>query len=245
MEIAREIAGKVALVTGAGRGIGRALVEALIEAGAAKVYAATRGAPIAGTDRIAPLTLDVTDPAAVARAAEIAADVDLLVNNAGVAVGGGPLGAPTLDGARREMETNYFGVLAMSRAFAPALARRPGSAIVNLASILSHAPLPQVGTYAASKAAVLSLTQALRAELRPSGVHVMAVLPAFVDTDMARGVSLPKLSTEALAAEILRGLRAGEEDLYPGPAAALSQPFRDGLKAMERQFAQALASSGA
>ncbi len=234
-----QIENSVALVTGANRGLGLAIAEALAEAGA-RVYGASRsGAPI-GRGEIVPLKLDVTDAASVERAAAAASDVTLLVNNAGVLAGGGATTAPSLDGARLEFETNFFGSLSMARAFAPVIAENGGGAIVNVGSILSHAPISLAGTYSASKAAVLSMTQSLRAELAPKGIRVLSLLPAFVDTDMAAGIDQAKMHPADVAASLLEGLRSTAEDVYPGPAAQFAASFRDGLKAFERQLAQAL-----
>lgn len=142
-----------------------------------------------------------------------------------------------MDGARAEMETNYFGSLAMARAFAPVIAANGGGAIVNVASILSHAPIPGAGTYSASKAAVWSMTQAMRAELAPRGVRVLAVLPAFIDTDMTAGRDGPKMSAEAVAAELVAGLRGEAEEIYPGRAAELVRNFYADPKGYERTLA--------
>ncbi|MCL4211334.1 MAG: SDR family NAD(P)-dependent oxidoreductase, partial [Phycisphaerales bacterium] len=158
------IAGSVALVTGANRGIGKALVEGLIKAGAKKVYAGARNVEtlrplqIALGDRVVPLRLDVTNAAEVASAAKAARDVTLVFNNAGVAFDSTGLGEKDFDHARSEMEVNYFGVLAMMRAFAPVFERQGGGTFINVASIVSMVNFPSFGTYSASKAAVWSLS---------------------------------------------------------------------------------------
>ncbi|WGF90393.1 SDR family oxidoreductase [Marinivivus vitaminiproducens] len=239
-----KIENTTALVTGANRGLGKAIVDALAEAGAT-VYAAARSDR--GTERpnIVPVTLDVTEPGAVADVAARLSEVTLLVNNAGVLVRGGPISAPDLAGARAEMEVNYFGSLAMARAFAPVIERNGGGAIVNVASILAHVPIPGAGTYSASKAAALSMTQAMRAELAPRGIRVIGLLPAFVDTDMAAGHSGIKLSPEAVAADLLDALRGDTEDIYPGRARELVQAFYVDPKGYERQLANIPAPSHA
>ncbi|RAI01877.1 short-chain dehydrogenase [Acuticoccus sediminis] len=225
-----------ALVTGANRGLGLAIADAL-ELGGAKVYVASRSGRTDARERFIPVTLDVTDPASIAAAADRLGDVTLLVNNAGILAGGGPISAPGLDGARAEMETNYFGSLAMARAFAPLIAANGGGAIVNVASILSHAPIPQAGTYSASKAAVLSMTQAMRAELAPRGVRVLAVLPAYIETDMTAGLTANKISPAAVADALVAGLRGDAEDIYPGEAAEFVRNFYADPKGYERTLA--------
>src|SRR5262245_64984419 len=172
--------GAVALVTGANRGIGAAFVSGLLEAGAQRVYAAARDLQTlvsAERDaRIVPIALDITDDASVQAAAARLADVDLLVNNAGVALGARLIGAADLSSARQEMEVNYFGLLRMCRAFAPILAANGGGTLINVLSILARVASPAVGSYSASKASALSLTQAVRAELQAQGTRVIGVL---------------------------------------------------------------------
>jgi NAD(P)-dependent dehydrogenase (short-subunit alcohol dehydrogenase family) len=185
-----DIKGSVALVTGSNRGIGRCFVEALLARGAAKVYASARR-PERLADlverhkgRVVRLKLDITVPADIAAAASQCGDVNLLVNNAGVNLQAGLVMAKDLAAARAEMETNYFGPLAMCRAFAPILASNGGGAIINMLSILARVNLPMYGSLSASKAAALSLTQGVRAELAKQGTLVVAVMPGAVDTEM-------------------------------------------------------------
>jgi NAD(P)-dependent dehydrogenase (short-subunit alcohol dehydrogenase family) len=236
-----DVAGKVVLVTGANRGIGAAIVKGLIDAGAARVYAAMRTLKDAPSDpKIVPIALDVTDPDQVARVLQSTGDVQILVNNAGIALGQ-PLARPTDPlAAEREMRVNYFGTLRMCQAYAPVLARNGGGAIVNVLSILGRVSLPQLGSYSASKAAGFSLTQSLRAELAAQGTLVIGVMPAFVDTDMAKRVTTPKLPPEAIAASILDALRTGTEDVYPGPAAAIASSLLEDPKGVEKRFATLL-----
>ncbi|MZE70494.1 SDR family oxidoreductase [Streptomyces sp. SID5789] len=194
-----EIRGSVAIVTGANRGIGRAFVRALLGQGARKVYAAARN-PDAVTDPDAvPLRLDVTDPNSVAAAAEIADDVSVVINNAGVGGPGTQLLTGSFDGARQAMDVNYFGTWAVARAFAPILARKGGGAVVNMLSLASWVGQPQFPGYAASKAAQWSLTDALRKGLHAQGTLVMGVHTGFVDTELSAWTDAPKISPQLVA----------------------------------------------
>jgi NAD(P)-dependent dehydrogenase (short-subunit alcohol dehydrogenase family) len=212
--------GVTALVTGANRGLGREIVAALLRRGVGKVYATSRGGAAAWADRrVIPLELDITLPGQVAQAAQSAGDVTLLVNNAGVNSNSSFLGAPCVEGARAEMETNYFGTLAMCRAFAPVLARNGGGAIVNVLSVAAHLGLPAMGSLCASKAAALRLTECLRSELARQHTSVAAFLPSALDTGMTRGLDLPKERPEDAATALLDGLAEGLEDIWFGEAA--------------------------
>jgi len=238
---AREI---VAIVTGANRGIRRAIVQELVSAGARHVYAASR-TPLdydAG-EHVTEVRLDVTEASTIEAAAARCTDVNVVVNNAGVLLGQSLLGAPNHDAAEAEMRVNYFGTLQMCRTFAPVLAHNGGGAIVNVLSILSRVNLPMVGSYSASKAAALSLTQGIRGELAHQGTIVIGVMPAFVDTAMASRVTMPKLPPKAVAEAILTALRDGIEDVYPGDAAAVAAALEKDGKAVERQFASMATSS--
>ncbi len=217
-----KIAGSVALVTGANRGIGREFVDELLLRGASKVYVTARNPATLdiykalADSRIVPLALDVTDEAQALAAAKIANDVTLLINNAGV-VGTGRtvIGASSLDGAREEMEVNYFGVLSLSRAFAPVLAKSSDSAILNVLSALSLITASAI-TYSASKAASLSASRGIRAELKKQGTHVVATMPVQVETDMGRQLPEPRLSTKEVAAESLDAVEQGIDEVFPG-----------------------------
>ena len=208
-----KIAGSVALVTGAGRGLGRVFAAELVSRGAAKVYGAARD-PAAVTDAgVTPVALDITDPDAVARAAELCADVSLLVNNAGVMKASTFIDAPSLDAARLEMETNYFGTLRMCRAFAPILAANGGGAVVNMLSVTSFFTNPFNASYGASKAAEWSLTNGIRTELHHHGTLAVGVHAGFIDTDMVAGLDVPKISPESVAVQVFDAVEAGQVEV--------------------------------
>jgi NAD(P)-dependent dehydrogenase (short-subunit alcohol dehydrogenase family) len=233
------LTGTVALVTGANRGIGAAIVEALLAAGVRRVYAGVRSLPSTPSSdaRVVPVLLDITDDARLADVAKELGDVSVLINNAGISRGEPLLGARDPRAAADEMRVNYFGTLAVVRAFAPVLKANGGGAIVNVLSILGRVSLPAVGSYSASKAAAYSLTQGIRAELAEQGTLVVGVMPGFVDTDMTARVSQPKMTASAVAMELVGALQLGIEDVYPGPAAQIASGLTKDPKAIERQFA--------
>lgn len=207
------IEGRTVLVTGASRGLGRVLAFAFADAGARQVFAGVRkesDSEQLAADRITPIKLEVTSDDDANATQQLGA-IDILVNNAGVASYGNPV-TMNFDDAVREMEVNYFGVLRMTRALAPQMVERGAGVIVNVATAFAKINLPLVGTYCASKAALLSLGQALRAYLKDKGVHVMTVMPTTIDTDMAKGADVPKMTTEFVADEILRHIRAESID---------------------------------
>jgi NAD(P)-dependent dehydrogenase (short-subunit alcohol dehydrogenase family) len=229
----------VALVTGANRGIGSATVEALIAADVVRVYAAMRTPPnrIDQRRRVVPIVLDITDHAQVAQAAQRCTDVRILVNNAGIGLFQPLVAAMVPEAAEQEMRVNYFGTLAMCRAFAPMLARNGGGAIVNLLSILARVPAPVAGSYSASTVAALSLTQAVRGELLRQGALVIGVMPGFVDTDMIHGLDVPKLAASTVAQSVVDALRDETKDVHPGSAAEVAAALLRDPKMVEKQFA--------
>lgn len=236
-----------ALVTGANRGIGKAFVEALQRNGARKIYAGARDtallAKAAASDpgRIVPLALDVTDADMIRAAVDGAPDVDLLINNAGVARFAGLLAASNMDAARAEMEVNYFGPLAMIRAFAPTLKANGGGAVINLGSIASHVNFPALGSYSASKAATHSLTQGVRAELRGQGTQVIGVYPGPVDTEMGAPLDMDKAPAAQIAEAALAAVSEGIEDLFPdGMSADLHASLLRDPKVVEVQIGEML-----
>jgi NAD(P)-dependent dehydrogenase (short-subunit alcohol dehydrogenase family) len=229
------IADNTVLVTGANRGIGRALVEEALSRGAKRVYAGTRQ-PLAHPDgRVTPLTLDVTSAAQIQAAAGQVEALDILINNAGVFLDDDLSDRAALD---QHLAVNLFGTYGVTRAFLPLLARSRG-AIVNNVSLMAVAPLPLTPAYSISKAAAFSLTQSLRALLAGQGVRVHAVLTGPTDTDMTRGLDLPKASPESVARAIFDAVDNRDEDIFPDPLSrSLADSWRDGpAKALERQNA--------
>lgn len=237
------IADKAVLVTGANRGIGQALVEEALRRGAKRVYAGTRQ-PLAHRDgRVTPLTMDVTNAAQIQRAVDEVESLDVLINNAGVAIYD-DLSNP--DVIEQHLAVNLFGPLKVTRGFLPLLRRSKG-AIVNNLSLVALAALPVVPAYSLSKAAAFNMTQSLRALLAGQGVTVHAVVLGPIDTDMNRGFNIPKASPESAAQGIFDGLEKGEEDIFPDPASqSIAEGWRSGAaKALERQFAVFVPESAA
>ncbi len=239
-----DVSGCTALVTGSNRGIGRAFVEALQKAGARRIYCAARKTSsveemvASDPDRLVPIALDITDDAQIAAAVEQAGDVNLLVNNAGIARGGSLTKAESLEGARAEMDTNYFGTLAMARAFAPVLGANDGGAIVNVLSISGLVNFPMIGSYSASKAAAHSMTQGLRADLAGQGTEVVGVYPGPIDTDMAEDVEMPKAPPSAVAEAALAAVGDGTQDVFPDAMAAqISAGLQQNAKATAKRIA--------
>ena len=230
-----------ALVTGANRGIGRAVVEALLARGARKVYATARTvetlAGLGADPRVVPLKLDITDAGDVAAVAAAAGDVTLLVNNGGSLQFADLLGGE-LSAIRADLQTNYFGTLAVTRAFVPVLQANGGGAIVNLLSLVALGAVRGMGGYSVSKAAAASMTQAVRAQVAELGISVHGVFPGAVDTDMIRAFEIPKTSPTDVAHAILDGVEAGEEDIFPDQMARDGHTaWRADPKALERQMA--------
>jgi NAD(P)-dependent dehydrogenase (short-subunit alcohol dehydrogenase family) len=235
------IAGATVFLSGANRGLGRVIAETLLDADVVKLYAAARKVDALDEvvaldpERVTPVALDTTDHAAVDSAAALAADTTLLINNAGVAAFAPGLTAPP-DDVAREMATNFGGTYAMVRAFAPVIESNGGGAIVNVLSMAGLAAIPPLAGYSASKAAAHSMTQAVRAELRPRGVSVHGVYPAGIGTEMLAHPSIPHSSPEEVAAGILAGVEAGDEDIFPcALSRAESEIWWADPKALERQ----------
>lgn len=241
-----DIKSAVVLVTGGNRGIGLAIVQALYQAGAKKIYAGARNPDslkqlvASSGGRIVPVKLDVTKDADVAAAAKSCGDVNLLINNAGVAAMTPDLKSVSIATARNEMEVNYFGTLAMSLTFAPVLARNGGGMLINVASIASFISIPPLATYCPTKHAVHSLSQSLRAMLANQHTHVMTVHPGPIDTDMTRGIELDKATPESVAQRIMQAIRKGDDLITTDPYAdsAFAQWRQDPLEAQRAALAE-------
>ena len=228
------IADRTVLVTGANRGIGQALVEEALRRGAKRVYAGTRQ-PLAHVDgRVTPLILDVTNAEQIQEAVERVESLDILINNAGLALYDDLSDRAAIE---QSLAVNLFGPYGVTQAFLPLLTRSRGT-IVNVLSVTAFAALPLIPAYSISKAAALSLSQSLRALLAGQGVRVHAVLAGPVDTDMSRGFDVPKASPESVARAIFDGVEKGEEDIFPDPMSeSMAESWRSGAaKALERQF---------
>ncbi|MGI8430082.1 MAG: SDR family oxidoreductase [Solirubrobacteraceae bacterium] len=215
-----QIDGAIALVTGANRGLGEAYTRALVERGARTVYAAARRPEDVVDPDVTPVRLDITSPEQVADAVRRCSELTLLINNAAT---GGPkwldtrqsplIGAGSLEAARAQMETNYFGTLAMCQAFAPVLARNGGGALVNMCSIISFFNRPNIGSFCATKAALWSMTNGIRIELRSQGTLVLGVHAGFIDTRQAIGFDGPKHAPADIAALVLDAIEGGQEEV--------------------------------
>jgi NAD(P)-dependent dehydrogenase (short-subunit alcohol dehydrogenase family) len=233
-------AGKTALVTGANRGLGQALVEEALSRGAKRVYAGTRQ-PFSYPDRrVVPVLLDVTDETQIQRAVGQVESLDVLINNAGVAISDDLSDRAVLE---QHLAVNLFGPWSLTQAFLPLLTRTNG-AVVNVLSTAAAAALPIIPSYSVSKAASWSLSQSLRALLAPRGVSVHAVLAGPMNTEMSREFPVPKASTESVARAIFDAVQAGEDDIFPDPmSATLAESWHTGaVKEMERQNAALVAA---
>jgi NAD(P)-dependent dehydrogenase (short-subunit alcohol dehydrogenase family) len=228
------IENKTVLITGATRGIGRALVDEALRRGAKKVYAGTRQ-PLAHSDgRVTPLTLDVTNTTQIQDAVKNVEALDILINNAGMALYDDLTDRAALE---QSLAVNLYGPYGVTQAFLPLLTRYRG-AIVNVLSLAAIAAVPFSPAYSISKAAAFSLAQSLRALLAVRGVRVHVVLPGPVDTDMSRGLDIPKASPESVARAIFDGVEKGEEEIFPDPMSeSLAEGWRNGaVKALQQQF---------
>jgi len=237
------VAGKAILVTGANRGIGRAFVEEALRRGAGRVYAGTRDRLWPSDERVVPVVLEVTNAAQIQEAVAKAESLDVLINNAGIALYDDLSDRTMLE---RHLAVNLFGTYAVTQAFLPKLIRSRG-AVVNNLSVNALAPLPLIPAYSISKAAAFNLTQSLRAFLAPQGVRVHAVLTGPVDTDLTRGLDIPKATPRSVAAAVFDALDRDEQDIFPDPMSqSLAQDWESSpAKALERQYAELLAAAPA
>ena len=232
-----KFAGKNVLVTGANRGIGLATLRQLLQSGVGKVYAAARNPdsiPDLRDDRVVPVRLDITNADDIAAATDAASDLDVLINNAGVASFGSLLDAP-LNDIERDMNVNYYATLNVIRAFAPILEARDNATIVNVVTIAAFVNFPSLGGYSASKAALFSLSQGLRMELAQRGITVHTVNPGPIDTDMAKEIELDKTSPEEAARNLVAGIESGEADILPDAAAEnMFSVWKDDYRKLEQ-----------
>lgn len=229
-----DIANKTVLITGANRGIGRALLEEALRRGATRVYAGSRGAFEHPDTRVTPVVLDVTNRGDIWRVAVEIGGLDLLINNAGIALFD-DFSNP--DVIQKHLDVNILGMARVTQALLPRLVHA-GGAILNVLSLAAIAPVPPTPSYSVSKAAAASLTQALRMLLARQGVKVHGAFLGPVDTDMSRGIEVPKAAPAAVAQAIFDGLARGEEDIFPDP---MSRPLAEGwrvgtVKVLEREF---------
>lgn len=214
----------VLFITGANRGLGLAFAEQALQRGARKIYAGVRKPTDENRPGIIQVGLDVTDHAAIAEAANQCGDTTLLINNAGIArLTGSTLDPSMIEGARETLETNYFGTIAVSQAFAPILARNGGGAIINVLSDATWYARPMLAAYSASKSAAWSFTNALRIELRGQQTAVLGLHVSFMDTDMTHGFDMKKISPQQAAEAALIGLEVNKEEV-------LADDFTRGVK---------------
>ncbi len=231
-----DITGKTALVTGANRGLGRLLAAQLRDRGA-HVYAAARDPQAVDLAGVTPVALDVTDPASVAAAAQATHDVAILVNNAGSSTGSSLL-TGDLGDIRLELDTHFFGTLAVTRAFAPQLAAQGSSAVLNILSALSWLSFPGSGAYCAAKSAEWSLTNALRQELAAQGTRVTALHVGYMDTDMIRHLDVPKADPAVIAKLAIDGIEAGHTEIIADDTSRhVLAGLSGGVPALYPQFA--------
>ena len=221
------------LITGANRGIGLAFANAFLERGARKVYAGARDPSQVRLPGVTPLRLDVNSAADIEAAARLANDVTIVVNNAGIAKFGSFLADDAEALLRNHLETNLLGVLRVSRAFAPILARNGGGALLNVASIASWISSPMLASYAVSKSALWSLSNGLRNDLREQGTQVLTLHMGFVDTDLTQGIEMPKTKPETIVERALTALEAGANEVL---ADEMTLQVKGGLSAEQAVY---------
>ncbi|MDN3921919.1 SDR family oxidoreductase [Roseateles violae] len=225
------------LITGANRGLGLVFAREALARGARKVYAAARDPAQLTLPGVVPLKLDVTRPEDIAAAARAAGDLTLLINNAGIASLGGFLNEDSAAAAQQMLDTNFFGPMRLAQAFAPVLGANGGGAILNVLSVASWINGPLLGAYGASKSAAWALTNGLRIELKAQGTQVLGLHAGFIDTDLTRGIELPKSSPEAIVKAAFDGLEAGASEVL---ADEISRAVHKSLSAEPAVYLQAL-----
>jgi NAD(P)-dependent dehydrogenase (short-subunit alcohol dehydrogenase family) len=224
------------LITGANRGIGLAFAKSALARGARKVYAGARDPKSVTLPGVTPIRLDVNAPADIAAAVEAAGDTTVVINNAGIAQFTSLLAPDAEASLRQQLETNVFGVLRISRAFAPVLAANGGGALLNVASVASWITSPALAAYAVAKSAAWSLSNGLRNELRGQKTQVLTLHMAFVDTDMTQGIASPKSTPEDIVARAFDALEAGADEVL---ADEMAQQVKLGLSAQPGVYLQA------
>ena len=230
---------RVVLITGSNRGIGKALVGAALEAGASKIYAGMRNVNLSlfSDPRVVPIAIDLNSENSVASAARVASDTQVLINNAGVLAFGSALEAK-ISAIESDFETNLYGTLRVIRAFTPLLEKHSEGAIANLLSVVALASMSGIAGYSASKAALHSMTQALRPELKKKNIAVFGVYPGPIDTDMAKEMDLPKTSPEETARNIIQGIESDRDYIFPDAmSVAVGSAWLKSPQSVEQQFA--------
>lgn len=208
-----KLANATVLVTGANRGLGLAFAREALKRGARKVYAGARDPASVTLAGVVPVKLDVTKPEEIAAVARELGDVTLLINNAGIAATGGFLAEGSVEAAQRHLDTNFFGPLRLTQAFAPVLAKNGGGAILNVLSIASWINGPLLGNYGMSKSAAWAMTNGTRIELREQNTQVLALHVGFIDTDLTNGFDVPKSKPEDVVRTTLDALEAGASEV--------------------------------
>ena len=240
-----DVQNSVVFITGANRGIGKAYAESFLAAGAKKIYLAVRNTDnvadmvAANPDKFIPIQLDVTNQNQIDAAAATAQDTNILINNAGILFWNNLQDANVIEDARKEMDVNYFGVIAVTRAFAPILKANGGGAIATVSSIVGYISFPGLPTYSASKAAIHSLIMATRLELADQGTLVVGVYPGSIDTDMADGVEIDKTPPSQVAETTIAAIKNDNEDVFTDDLAKnFYRNYKADPKAVEAELLQ-------
>ena len=226
------------LITGANRGLGLAFAREALARGARKVYAGARDPSSVKLPGVVPIKLDVTNPDDIAAAARACGDVTLLINNAGIAATGGFLAEGSIEAAQRHLDTNFFGPLHLTRAFAPILAGNGGGAILNVLSIASWINGPLRGNYGMSKSAAWAMTNGTRIELMEQKTQVLALHVGFIDTDLTAGMDVPKIAPDAVVRTTFDALEAGASEVL---ADEFTRQVHRGLAAEPAVYLQPIA----